>query len=98
MIPTLNITTPNKIQLESCRVCGFHVPHYSLWGEDGNTPSFDICPCCSVQIGHDDCDAESARLCRAQWFATGCAWVYPEDKPVNWDLAEQLKNIRPDYL
>jgi len=88
----------NTIQLHSCRVCGYYDPNYFPWGDDGETCSFDICDCCGIQTMQDDQYPELAREERAKWFARNCEWSYPEDKPENWDLASQLKNIRPDYL
>jgi hypothetical protein len=88
----------SKVHRYSCRICGFYDPNYSFYGEDGEPPLFDICPCCYVQIGHGDTTLESARQIRAQWIADGAKWHNPEEKPAIWDLAEQLKNIRPDFV
>ena len=89
----------SKQQLHSCRVCGLYEPHYAPpWGEDGESPSDDICSCCGIHAGLGLDEVGQIREHRVKWFARGCTWSYPEDKPENWDLAEQLKNIRPDYI
>lgn len=35
-----------------CRVCGLYLG-YQPWGEDGKTPSYEICPCCGVEFGYE---------------------------------------------
>ncbi|MGB7430615.1 MAG: hypothetical protein WA933_22715 [Microcoleaceae cyanobacterium] len=47
----------------SCRVCGYDMK-YPIWGEDGNTPSFDICPCCGTEFGYEDCTPQSINLAK----------------------------------
>jgi len=88
---------PNK-QFLSCRVCGWYDPNCLLWGKTGEDPSFGICPCCFVEAGNEDYTPESAREYRAKWIAKGAKFHEEEDKPKDWNLVEQLKNIRPDYL
>jgi len=88
----------NTIQLHSCRTCGLYDPNFFPWGDDGETPTDDICSCCGTHAGLGLDEVDQIRERRRVWFARGCTWSYPEDKPENWDLANQLKNIRPDYL
>lgn len=47
----------------NCRVCGLHIDDLP-WGQDGNSPTYDICPCCGVEFGYEDYTAESARRYR----------------------------------
>jgi hypothetical protein len=32
-----------KNNLENCRICGLGIYNYYPWGENGKSPSFDIC-------------------------------------------------------
>ena len=41
----------NEANKLACRVCG-KVQDDPTWGEDGKTPTFDICDCCGVQFGY----------------------------------------------
>lgn len=83
---------------QACRVCGLISPGYFPWGESGNCASFEHCSCCGVMHGYTDSDVEGCRFLRKEWFASGCEWKYPEDKPSNWNLEEQLKNIPEAYI
>ena len=62
-------------------------------GDDGKTPTFDICPCCGVEWGNEDYTTESRTEYRNKWLADGAKWFEPQKKPVNWNLEEQLKDI-----
>jgi hypothetical protein len=83
-----------------CRVCG--APSDELpWGEDGNTPSFNICNCCGVEFGYEDCNLSSIRIYRNQWVSKGYPWYHKKLKPYKWDLlkaVQQLNNIPKDFL
>ena len=35
-----------------CRVCGAEQPE-APWGDDGETPTYDICNCCGVEFGYE---------------------------------------------
>ena len=37
-----------------CPICGYPLDNYNLWGDDGKTPTYDICPCCGVEWGNED--------------------------------------------
>lgn len=41
----------------NCRVCGLD-QGFKPWGEDDQTPTFDLCNCCGVQFGYEDCNVE----------------------------------------
>lgn len=77
-----------------CRVCGLYLEHYP-WGEDGRSPSLDLCPCCGVQFGVDDDTIDIIKAYRAKWLNEGAKWFQKKLKPEQWHLDKQLSNI-PD--
>jgi hypothetical protein len=79
-----------------CRVCGKYYED-PPWGEDGRSPSYIICWCCGVEFGYEDYTLESARAYRKQWIENGTEWWDKKQKPANWDLTLQLKNIPKDF-
>jgi len=84
----------NKIDKHCCRVCGLFLGEdYLPWGEDNRSSTFDICECCGVTFGYQDCFPEDAKRYREKWLAKGALWDEPKYKPENWSLEEQLKNI-----
>jgi hypothetical protein len=44
----------NKDESYYCRVCGLE-QDFQPWGKDGKTPAFEICGCCGVDFGYQDC-------------------------------------------
>ena len=44
-----------------CRVCGWYMEGYLPYGEDGSLPTFDMCDCCGVEFGYQDCQPSAAR-------------------------------------
>lgn len=93
----------NEKNLQFCRVCGLFLGkdvkgnEYFPWGENGNSPSFDICICCGVEFGYGDCFLEDIRAFREEWMKKGSPWRSPEYKPENWSLEEQLKTIPKEF-
>lgn len=75
-----------------CRVCGYHNNDYP-WGEDGNSPSYQICPCCGVQYGVKDITPEEIQNERKLWVKNKYKWFDSNLKPSGWSSEEQLKNI-----
>lgn len=69
----------------ACRVCG-NVQLDPPWGEDNNSPSFDICDCCGVEFGYGDCTLKAIHASRKRWLENGANWKYPQNKPVEWSL------------
>lgn len=63
------------------------------WGEDGKTPTYEICPCCGVEFGNEDHTNESVRKYREQWLDNGCIWLNIKEKPKEWDMETQMRNI-----
>jgi hypothetical protein len=79
-----------------CRVCGL-LQEEKPWGEDGKTPSFDMCLCCGSDFGYEDCSPSSAKLAREKWLSKNELWNIPRFKPANWSLEEQLAQIPSEY-
>jgi hypothetical protein len=67
------------------------------WGEDGQSPSFDICACCGAEFGYEDCQLAAVRRYREQWLSGGAKWWDPKFEPEGWSLDEQLRNVPPEF-
>lgn len=80
----------------NCRVCGFD-QGLRPWGKSGQSPTFEICDCCGVQFGYEDCLESGLRKFRQKWLANGANWFSPEIKPEGWSLEDQMKGI-PDQF
>ena len=80
----------------ACRVCG-KLQYDPPWGEDGQCPTYDICDCCGVEFGYGDCTLKAVRAFRERWLANGANWKYLKEKPTNWSLEEQLKQIPKEF-
>lgn len=85
----------NKIYF--CRVCGLYQED-PPWGISGKDPSRNICPCCGIEFGYEDFSLEAIREKRKQWINRGAKWFCPKEKPENWSLEEQMKNIPDEFL
>lgn len=81
----------NKLFL--CKVCGYNYGDY-VWGEDGLSPSHEICPCCGTEFGYEDSNESSILAQRERWLNSGAKWSNPEEKPKKWSFEEQLKNLK----
>lgn len=79
-----------------CRVCGYGLSS-PPWGEDGSTPTWEICPCCGTEFGYEDCTPASARRKRNQWILNGKKWFENKEKPADWDWDRQFQNIPDSY-
>lgn len=90
---TMNI----EDNLLRCRICGL-IQLTPPWGIDGDTPSFEICPCCSVEFGCEDSTIVAIRQYRSTWISGGAQWMEPDTKPLNWDLQKQLEHIPQEYV
>jgi len=79
-----------------CRVCGLDqiVPPR----DERGCASWLICECCSNEAGIYDDDINLVRKMRQEWLDNGAQWFSPEEKPENWNLEEQLKNIPPEWV
>jgi hypothetical protein len=73
-----------------CPVCGYDRlsrPPYN----DGGGASFEICPCCGVQFGYQDCGFPHAAL-RRIWLAGGGPWHSDFTRPPDgWSALGQLR-------
>jgi len=83
------MTAPN---IFACRVCGLEAGD-PPWGEDGDSPTFDICDCCGVEFGYGDASAVGIARWRDRWIAAGAQWTRPELRPPGWSLEDQLKRL-----
>lgn len=81
-------------KLIRCRVCGLRQDELP-WGDDGQSPIYDFCPCCGVEFGYGDATPLARQRWRQQWISLGSPWAEPQRKPVGWDLDEQLRHILP---
>lgn len=75
-----------------CPVCGYPNLDEQSMDENGR-PSFDICDCCGIEFGYEDCTATSIAEFRDKWIKSGGQWFCENEKPDNWDIKEQLSNI-----
>jgi hypothetical protein len=78
--------------LLNCRVCGY-AGDGPPWGEDGLYPTYNICSCCGVEAGYEDCSSEGIHQYRANWIAAGAKWREPKFRPDQWNLELQLKGV-----
>ncbi|HFL5176001.1 TPA: hypothetical protein ACYUX6_005182, partial [Escherichia coli] len=81
---------------EVCRVCGAEQPE-APWGDDGETPTYDICNCCGVEFGYEDSTVQSIKKYRAKWLDSGAKWMNKKSEPQNWSVDEQLAHIPLKY-
>ena len=81
-----------------CLVCGFDYDGFDdelPWGPDGDSPTYNFCPCCGVEFGYGDFAIESAKRWREKWLAGGGEWFKPNERPEGWDMSAQLARL-PD--
>lgn len=90
-------TLINEDALFNCRVCGLN-QGFEPWENNGERPTHEICNCCGADFGLDDCTAPAVKQYRAKWLSNGAKWFCPNEKPANWSLEEQLKNIPKEFL
>lgn len=76
----------------NCRVCGLKQP-YPQYGENGKTPTYEICDCCGVEFGYEDMTPSSAEKFRNMWLQNGAKWFRATAKPNNWSIGRQLQAI-----
>ena len=86
----------DKIENFACRVCGLIQPK-EPWGENGENPNFNICYCCGVEFGYEDCTKESVKAYRKKWLEVGANWWTVKEKPKDWDIEKQLQNIPVNF-
>lgn len=77
-----------------CPVCGFVGLNEPPFNEK-NEASYEICACCGFEFGFDEGDGEDKySTFRSNWIKNGAKWFLPTRKPNEWDLKEQLKNLK----
>lgn len=82
--------------VHECRVCGCYSENFP-WGDDGKSPSYQICSCCGVQFGKGDVSLEEIKMYRTQWINHGCKWLKEDTKGKNWNLTHQITKIPDDF-
>lgn len=81
-----------------CRICGYFY-EYPIRGVDGQSPSYEICPCCGCEFGVDDYTIDSVRAYRSRWIIEKSAsWFDEKRKPAGWDFFTQLSHIHADWI
>ncbi len=80
-----------KDEIYCCRVCGLE-HEIPPWGEDGQTPIFEICGCCGVTFGYQDITLEYVKRFREEWLKKGGGWTNPKERPPDWMLEEELRS------
>ncbi|MGM5631613.1 hypothetical protein O2K51_11990 [Apibacter raozihei] len=76
----------------NCKVCGLYIEDFP-WGENGDSPTYEICPCCGVEFGNEDYTVESINEYRDKWMNEGFEWFNSKEKPKSWNKEEQFGNI-----
>lgn len=76
----------------TCPVCGLRSLYEHAYDKNEN-PSFEICSCCGTEFGYDDF-TKSHSVLRKEWMEKGCPWFNESKKPKDWNLENQLANIR----
>lgn len=84
-------------EIYTCRVCGLKQDE-AQWGIDEQTPTYNICDCCGVEFGYEDCTLIGVKNYRKKWLDGGTKWYRQKYKPDNWSLSDQLSNIPEKYL
>lgn len=79
-----------------CRICGLKQP-IPPWGHDGQNPTRDICSCCGAEFGYEDSLKSAILDYRRKWLDSGALWFSPKEKPTDWNLKEQLKQIPEEF-
>lgn len=88
----------NQYQNHYCRVCGLDLIE-PQWGNGiDQGPTYSICPCCGAEFGLDDTTVELVRSYRKEWLNKGTQWFRFHEKPIDWSLEEQMKNIPTEWL
>jgi hypothetical protein len=73
-----------------CRCCEWSFGDYFPWGEDGMSPTCDICECCGCESGNEDYCLDSLMRYRQHWLDSNAKWYYAKSQPVDWENGQQL--------
>lgn len=82
--------------MNNCRVCGYYMED-APWGDDGQSPTYEICPCCGVEFGNEDYTLESTIEYRNKWLSEKVTFYESKVKPQDWNFQNQMENIPKDY-
>ena len=80
-----------------CRICGSEQVD-APWGDDGESPTYEICDCCGVEFGYEDSTLQGIKKYRTKWLEDGAKWHSKKSEPENWSVVEQLSHIPEKYL
>lgn len=80
-----------------CRVCGAEQLE-APWGDDGESPTYEICDCCGIEFGYEDSTLQGIKKYRTKWLEDGAKWHSKKSEPENWSVVEQLCHIPEKYL
>ena len=50
-----------------------------------------------LKFGYGDCTLQATKAFREKWLSNGANWKYPGEKPLNWSLEDQMKNIPKEF-
>jgi hypothetical protein len=80
-----------------CSVCGYNCLPRPLYSKRGIPDVSIMCACCGFQPGYDDEElGYTLESYREEWLQNGSEWFLEIEKPNQWDLNKQLKNINID--
>ncbi|MBN9415514.1 MAG: hypothetical protein J0I12_08740 [Candidatus Eremiobacteraeota bacterium] len=81
-----------------CRVCGYE-PEEAPWGESGQQPTYQYCPCCNTQFGVTDAVFEQIQAERKAWIEAGMPWRSKRyAQPEDWNPLEQIGLIPYQFV
>lgn len=80
----------------NCRVCGLYIDDLPCV-EDGNCPTYEICPCYGVEFGNEDYKTEPTKRYREKWISEGANWFEPNEKPEKWEKKNSLKTFHENF-
>lgn len=81
------------IDKQLCRVCGYRFEDWYRWGEDGETSSFAICPCCGVEFGYGDSSLSAIRAWRERWISSDAQWSDRHTRHDGLDVESRLERL-----
>lgn len=87
--------------MTTCPACGFELG-FEPW--QGHSASDEICPCCWIQFGYDDCAGGNVHsrqdiydAWRQKWIAEGMLWRGTRRAPEGWNAVAQLRKAELAY-
>ncbi len=78
------------MKISNCPICG--LPWSESIDEEEVRYSYWICECCGCEYGNDDNSTY-----RENWLKQGAPWFDSKQRPISWDLEEQLRHIIPGW-